>query len=155
MIVQCKNPRRRNKKVAASQIKELLGVHVIHRTDRLMFFTTTDFSAAALKTAKASCLDIELINRSQIFERLRNVYRLEVSSMDIVDRELEERTGILEAAKGSGMSTDLVNRSYEHQQRVSVPYYMNSQLNAWLISLGQRALADSRIGFVTLKAPDG
>lgn len=123
LIVQCKNPQNKKKKVGVSTVREMLGVcHLqTQRPDELMLVTTTDFTSEAKQAATDSPVPIILVNKTKLFELLKEVYEPEVFSEDAQTRS-DERAILL----GIGMREEFLNRLYERQEQVSVfPYFMN------------------------------
>jgi len=116
IIVQCKNPENKNKKVPVTSIREIIGVYQLQkkRPNKIMFFTTTDFTKDAKSAAENSNLPILLVNADGFLEMLKDVYEFEVFSDD-ANIEHEEKN-LLEMA---GFERSFIDKMYEFQKNRS------------------------------------
>jgi hypothetical protein len=115
ILIQCKNPRKRGRNVGASAIRDLLGVYALHKPDRLMFFSSTDFTDSAVKTAKTLPVRLDLVNRSCILKKLKSVRRSDLFIDDIPVRDDEERKEVIEFAKRGGIPLDFISAASKRQ----------------------------------------
>lgn len=116
LIVQCKNPRNKSRKISVSTVREMLGVYHLQqpRPDEIMLVTTTDFTAEAKNAATMSGAPIILVNKDKLFELLKDVYETVPFSEDpSIDKE--ERTILI----STGMKKRLLGQLYRRQREIS------------------------------------